>query len=541
MDKQTILAFLLIGVILLAMPYYQSWLVGKHPPVSPQQMPAGTDSSEVRISSTAGGDARAELSSAVPEEGYSGAEREIVLENDLFISRWSTRGGLLKGWVLKGYSDGQRGLPVELIRKGGAGCVLFVDGEDLSEVHFLPSADSLRVRGNEIGDLIWVAQWKTRRIEKRVRLSGSRYDMEIEIRTADGGQRCQLDWRGGIEKSESSQVNEQSLTRIITYVGGVIENWDFTKAKDSRSRPSGAGGWIGLRNKYFLVAFVPQRSEEYGMVIDGKEVFGERSLSFGLVSESQRGSWNGSLYGGPISYTILGEYYDGELRQAMSWGWEWARGFMEPIGVGILRVFLAIHHLVPNYGFVIILFSFLVKIVLYPLTHKSYEATGRMQEIQPQIAALREKYQKDQQRLNQEMMKMYKEQGINPLGGCLPVLFQMPILFALFNVFQNAIELRQAHFVGWITDLSQPEGLMLMGVHVHMLPILMAVTMFLQQKSTIKDPSQKMMVYLMPVMMVFFFWGVSSGLVLYWTMFNLLSWLQQVGIDRVRALSARKG
>lgn len=218
----------------------------------------------------------------------------------------------------------------------------------------------------------------------------------------------------------------------------------------------------------------------------------------------------------------------------MTWGWEWARWFMEPIGIGILRIFLTIHKLVPNYGLVIILFSILVKITLNPLTHKSYEATARMQEIQPQMASLREKYANDQQRLNQEIMKLYKEQGVNPLGGCLPVVFQMPILFALFNVFQNAIELRQAHFMGWMTDLSQPDQLSVGGMQVHVLPMLMALTMFFQQKMTVKDPKQMMMVYLMPLMMIFFFWSMSSGLVLYWTLFNLLSWAQQVAIQEVQ-------
>ncbi len=538
MDKKTLLAFILIGVILLLTPKYQEWMIGSKgvPKVSPilsanQGSPSPKNPSGI-----------AQLKSMelplFPDSLslLGGPEQEVILENDLFVSRWTTRGGILRSWVLKGFKDGSRLHPVELMGPGGVACVLTVGGDVLSNLIFHPSHDSITVRENQTAILSWTAQWKNSIIEKQIKIVGNRYDFDVEvfIHGPASDQKCGLEWHGGMGHSESPTTNEMAQTKIITFMGGVLENWNIDQAKSSRSRPSGEGGWIGLRNKYFLVAFLSERQGNYGMVLQGKDLDGIQSFNFGLVSDSEKGSWHGSLYGGPISYSILDQYYNGELHQTMSWGWEFARGLMEPIGVGILKIFLAIHDLVPNYGLVIILFSILVKIALYPLTHKSYEATGRMQEVQPQIAALREKYQNDQQRLNQEMMKLYKEQGINPLGGCLPVLFQMPILFALFNVFQNAIELRQAPFMGWINDLSQPEDLSVAGYPLHILPVLMAVTMFLQQRTTIKDPNQKMMVYLMPLMMIFFFWKMSSGLVLYWTMFNLLSWAQQIGIDLSR-------
>ncbi|MBC9890596.1 MAG: membrane protein insertase YidC, partial [Opitutae bacterium] len=164
----------------------------------------------------------------------------------------------------------------------------------------------------------------------------------------------------------------------------------------------------------------------------------------------------------------------------------------------------------------------------------SYESMAKMQQLQPKMAALREKYKNDNQRLSRETMKLYKEEGVNPLGGCLPMLLQMPIFFALYNVFSSTIELRQAPFVLWIDDLSQPDVIEFGGFELHVLPLLMAGSMFVQQKMTMKDPKHAFLVYLMPVFMIFIFWSISSGLVLYWTIFNVLSIGQQYLINRIK-------
>lgn len=538
MDKRTLLAFVLIGVIILVMPKYQDWIFGK-PSVlgekqvsdsrlSPPSSPVFSSSPPVKAGSLAS------LDSLPPSP-----ERLIIVENDLFISRWSTRGGVLTSCVLKDFKTSPGGVFVDLVGIGGAGMGLSLDGDDLAHLSFVPSLDSLSVHGDRSVELSFVGRWRDCTVEKRITIFGNRYGFGFDLSVVGGVNplRSGLSWRGGIGSDGSSFADESSHTKVITFLGGVVENWDTGEIQSSRSRPTGEGGWVGLRNRYFLVAFVPDQVGRFGMDVGGAILDGRKAFDIGLHPDTPRERWSGYLYGGPISYSVLRSYAGGELQRAMTWGWEWARWFMEPIGIGILRIFLDIHTLAPNYGVVIILFSILVKIVLYPLTHKSYEATAKMQEIQPVISALKEKYGSDQQRLNQEMMRLYKEQGINPLGGCFPVLFQMPILFALFNVFQNAIELRQAPFFGWISDLSQPEYLVVGGFHLHVLPILMAFTMFLQQRSTVKDPSQKVMVYMMPLMMIFFFWGMSSGLVLYWTLFNILSWVQQVGIGLFKSTS----
>ena len=168
----------------------------------------------------------------------------------------------------------------------------------------------------------------------------------------------------------------------------------------------------------------------------------------------------------------------------------------------------------------IIVLSLVVKILLFPLTHKSMKATQGMALLQPKMESLKEKYKNDSTKLNQEMMKLYREAGVNPLGGCLPLLLQMPILIALYTIFSSTIELRDAPFVGWIQDLSLRD-------QYYVLPILMAGTMLIQSKMTMKDPRQAMFVYIMPAVLFFIMMNLPSGLILYWTMINILTIVQQ--------------
>jgi YidC/Oxa1 family membrane protein insertase len=199
-------------------------------------------------------------------------------------------------------------------------------------------------------------------------------------------------------------------------------------------------------------------------------------------------------------------------------GWRWV---VRPFSLVILWLFQALHSVIPNYGLVIIVFSILIKAVFHPLTKKQMRSMRRMQEMQPRLAKLKERYGKDPQRMNKETMKLYREAGINPLGGCLPLLPQMPIFYALFQVFRTSIELRGAYFFGWLTDLSQKDP-------YYILPIIMALSMFVQQKLTMKDPKQKMLVYMMPLLFGFLFKDFPAGLTLYWTCYNISSVIEQV-------------
>jgi YidC/Oxa1 family membrane protein insertase len=195
---------------------------------------------------------------------------------------------------------------------------------------------------------------------------------------------------------------------------------------------------------------------------------------------------------------------------------------------------------IPNYGIVIIVFSIIIKLLLHPLSKTSLRSMQKMQQLQPMIEEVKTKYKDDPQKMNKAVMNLYKEYGVNPAGGCLPLLLQMPILYALWTVFSSAIQLRQASFVLWITDLSIPDVAVTLPFAIPIfnitdvsgLALMMGITMFIQQKMTIKDPRQKMMVYMMPILLTLLFNFFPSGLNLYYFMFNLLSIVQQVYITR---------
>ncbi|HOJ72029.1 MAG TPA: membrane protein insertase YidC [Syntrophorhabdaceae bacterium] len=192
-----------------------------------------------------------------------------------------------------------------------------------------------------------------------------------------------------------------------------------------------------------------------------------------------------------------------------------------------------------NYGIDIILLTILIKIIFYPLSLKSYKSMKEMQKLQPQIQKLKEKYKDDKQKLNQEMMELYKRRKINPMGGCLPMVIQIPVFFALYKALSGAIELRHAHFLWWINDLSAPEDLFsftVLGftIPIRILPLIMGITQVIQQKMTptSADPMQEKMMLFMPILFTFLFWGFPSGLVLYWLINNVISIGQQYYINK---------
>jgi len=306
---------------------------------------------------------------------------------------------------------------------------------------------------------------------------------------------------------------------------------DTDGGKGHKEEKTGETSWVASKSKYFASAMVCQSRRGSGFYIDIAEmpekhddkIVNRRLITNGIKMAS---SSNGQLtdkfmiYIGPIDYYILKGYNVG-LETIVDMGWR----ILQPFSRVLLWLLVQLHKIIPNYGFVLILFSVFIKVILFPLSRKSTTSMAKMQEVQPKILELREKYKKDPKKMNTEVMKLYKEHGVNPVGGCLPLLLQMPLFFALYQVLNATIELRGANFILWIKDLSQQDPL-------YILPVLMGITMFVQQKMTMKDPKQQMMVYLMPAVMTFVFLSMPAGLVLYWTMFNILSFAEQLYVKR---------
>jgi YidC/Oxa1 family membrane protein insertase len=253
----------------------------------------------------------------------------------------------------------------------------------------------------------------------------------------------------------------------------------------------------------------------------------------GAASESARFT----VFLGPLDFDVIRSYNRG-LDQIMSLGAAW---IIRPISEYVMiPLFGLLRLIIPNFGLVIIVFSIIIKVALHPLTRASMRSMKKMQALQPMMNEIREKHKDDSQKMNQQIMNLYKEYGVNPASGCLPLLLQLPILYALYSVFSSSIALRQAGFVWWIKDLSVPDmigklpfTIPFFGIsEVSGLALAMGITMFLQQKMTVTDPRQKAMVWMMPVMMTLLFNSFPAGLNLYYFVFNVLSIGQQMWINK---------
>jgi YidC/Oxa1 family membrane protein insertase len=344
-------------------------------------------------------------------------------------------------------------------------------------------------------------------------------------------------WGGKIEDLFEAEMEERGLKGLpLVYDAPPRDHpVDWIAAKNKYfvqilTPPEGAGerAWIYARRapaprESDDPAFAPRRMTEI------VEVGAAVELAGGRLDPGQSVERVCTLYAGPMKYS---ELHAMRLHQAdvMEFGM-WA-----PIGKLLLRVLNAIHDYIPphNYGIAIILLTIIVRIVFWPITHKSTESMKRMAAVAPLVNQIREKYKDNPQKMQQEIMALYKAHKVNPLGGCLPMLIQIPVFIALFVVLRSAIELRFANFL-WIRDLSEPEnllpGLLPFGLPLNILPILMAGTMYLQMKlsPSAGDPAQhKIMAVMMPAMMLVFLYNFASGLALYWTTQNILMIIQQL-------------
>jgi len=338
-------------------------------------------------------------------------------------------------------------------------------------------------------------------------------------------------WSGGLSSTEENTDDDVYYFNSYALQGGELESLKVGPGDSEEVTLNGITDWAAIRTKYFAVAIIPEKKRSISSVAlsgagDTTETYG-MSFTFDPIEKQAF-----KLYIGPLEYDRV-RSLGVSLESIMDFGWS----FIRPISKGVLFALKKMHGVIPNYGYVLIVFAFMIKILVYPLTKKSYQSMSAMQAIAPEVNALKEKYKSNPTKLNQATMELYKRKGVNPLGGCLPMLLQMPLLFALFQVFRTTIELRSEPFVWWITDLSSPDAVFylpfkipLYGSHVAILPILMVVSMFIQQRmmsGPAQQPQQKTMQYFMTGFFFLMFNGFPSGLNLYYTLFNVLTIAQQ--------------
>ena len=553
-DKKTILALILIMVVLLLTPYYQRWISPQRPVVSEQkrvEQPAVTSKQERKAPPAE--KPLPEIEEVSPSE----EEVEVVVETDLYRAVLSSHGARIKSWRLKkffmrGVKDSIR---VELIQNQGYNNLdlrFFVEGDTLSlgskAFSLVQQRKSLILTPERPrGEILFRFQdpQKGFRVQKKFIFYNNEYSFDLDIKVEGlqdliSAPSYQLVWASGLAPTEQNLREDMSYTKAYALMGKELV--EFNVKKDpKRASFSGSTRWVAQRTKYFTLAMIPRSSQGEKVEFSGRGVEVERGTLKKIYSTAlemplkttQEQTDRVTIYLGPLDYDITKSLGVGLDRIIMSSGW-YERLF-RPFSILILRAFKAIHKLIPNYGVVIILFSILIKILLYPLTRKSYTSMKKMQVLQPKLAQLKEKYKNDPQKLSQETMKLYKQYGVNPMGGCLPMLLQMPVFIGLFIVFRSTIQLRGAKFVAWIKDLSLPDTvahlpfkLPFYGDCVNILPLIMGLAMFLQQRTTVRDPRQAAMSYIMPIFFVLIFNNFPSGLILYWTLFNIFSTLQQV-------------
>ncbi len=318
------------------------------------------------------------------------------------------------------------------------------------------------------------------------------------------------------------------------YVNGELVEMKGKKLDNGAQTLQGNVSWAGYEDNYFLCAVLPGAGALRMVTMSGDQEEVRTILSEGLLSlqPGEEKAFSYRFYLGPKKLSVL-KTVGADLPAAINFG------FFDKLAKPMLWLLNFFYAYIGNYGVAIILLTILIKVVFWPITQKGMKSMKNMQKLQPKVAKLKEKYKDDPQKMNQEMMALYRTYKVNPLGGCLPMLIQIPFFFALYRVLMAAIELRHAPFMLWINDLSAPDRLWI-GVDIpvlHGVPVLtllMGGSMYLQQKMTpsTADPTQARIMQMLPIVFTFMFINFASGLVLYWFVNNLLSILQQQLINR---------
>jgi len=532
------LAVIISFVILVGYQYFFVPTPAPQPPVTQQAEPPGqTDATgqEAAISLPP-----AEMAKVDP------AAREITVDTPLYTAVIHEQGGGFKSFVLKGYNtelDRKSGpmqlvhtsqvgeLPMLFSLRGGApeGQPLYHADRDRVTVADGSGKVSLVMRATLPGDV---------RILRTLTFDPASYLIEDSYQV-ENTSAAPLAAEPAVVLTNRPFAAENAASRFMFSGPVALVNGSLTEVKGKKLSKGaetlqGDIGWLAYEDNYFICAVLPGSAGNRTVNMSASEetvrsVFADEAT---VLAPSATREFTYSLYFGPKKLTIL-KQVGHDLSKAINFGWFDA--LAKPM-LWLLNFFYAYFG---NYGIAIILLTVLIKGAFWPITQKGMKSMKNMQKLQPKVAKLKEKYKNDPQKMNQEMMAMYKTYKVNPLGGCLPLVLQIPFFFALYKVLLMSIELRHAPFMLWINDLSAPDRLwvgfdipFLHGIPV--LTLLMGASMYLQQKMTptTADPTQARIMQMLPIIFTFMFLNFASGLVLYWFVNNLLSILQQQLINR---------
>ncbi|CAG0889461.1 unnamed protein product [Cyprideis torosa] len=467
----------------------------------------------------------------------------IEVDTDLYSAVFSEAGGTIESFVLKKYKESSAldspgkqlienpkeigyplsfswgsGLPKSMLYKASTPEVEFLDGK---------------------GQLVLTATTETGlEVEKIFTFSQDKYLIDLAVRVSNkSGQTLQ-------GNAQLHQINvpfesKHALNRFLfngpsVYQNGQLQEFKAKEFADGPKAVQGSFDWVAYEGNYFICAIIPGDGGSDSFSMTGNDQMVATRLSGGIdtLGPGQDKTYSYTLYYGPKKVSLLKDIgYN--LDRSIDFGWF---DIIARPTLGLLNFF---HNYFHNYGIAIICVTIVFKLLFWPITQKGLKSMKNMQKLQPKMVKIKEKYKDDPQQMNREVMNLYKTYRVNPLGGCLPMVLQIPVFFALYKVLLLGIELRHAPFMLWINDLSAPDRLWigfdipwLGGIPV--LTLLMGASMFVQQKlsPTTADPTQARIMMFLPVVFTFMFVNFASGLVLYWFVNNLLSILQQQLINR---------
>ena len=464
----------------------------------------------------------------------SASAREITVETDKYQAVFTTEGARLVSFKLKEYmaTAAKDSTPVQMYESGPLRYSTFrttgAEGFGLSEGALFETAATsvVNVNGQEQLEILFkhVAANGMQYI-KSFKVRGDEYviDMALELSNAS-----QTPLRGTVNLAmvqrwdDSMEGDSYSFSGPATLVKDEIEEVDVDDLKEGAVSYGQDLSWTSFQTKYFLSVVVPgdKTVERILLQRKGDAIENIMETPYFTLQPGEKRTLDYLVFIGPKEPAQL-KAAGHQLDKIVQFG------FFNLLAQPLFTVLTFFYGFFKNYGVAIILLTVLIKIIFWPLTHKSYSSMKSMQKLQPEMAKLRDKFKNDKERLNKEMMQLYKTHSVNPLGGCLPMIVQIPVFFALYKVLLDSIALRHAPFAFWLTDLSAKDP-------YYITPILMGASMFVQQKMTptTADPMQAKIFMMMPIVFTFMFLNFPSGLVIYWLVNNLLTILQQYFIHR---------
>jgi len=490
------------------------------------------------------------------ENSANPKEKIIILENEKVQMEFSNYGGGLKKYTIKNYETWDN-KPLQLVdwKKGKELHLLFTSREgrlintkDLVFESEYPEWKKVELGSDTTFKLIYtlnITPDGSEKISKTYTFFRNQYEFDVEYEFKNpvkfiSDNKYQVVWESSLNMTEFRSDQEVTYEEAFAYMGGELETLDAnTENEEFKGDFNGTTDYVSLRTKYFGLFIIPKDRKGDGAYLYGtmellKDKGSRENYSVAVKMEIKNDALEKSSFMillTPLDYNIL-KSYEIDLEKTLRFSLDF---MVRPIAqYVILPVLFFMHSVIPSWGIVIMLFALIMKIVLNPLTKTQMNSMKKMSQINPKITAIREKHKDDPVKANQQIMKIYKDEKINPAGGCLPMLIQLPILYALFGVFNSTIELRQAGFL-WIKDLAAPDVILqlpfklpIFGIdQISGLALLMGITMFIQQKMTVTDPKQKALVYIMPVMLTLLFFSFPAGLNLYYFMFNVFTILYQ--------------